>query len=116
MYDRAATFWQMIILMITSLQDMGMYRGRRNRARILNAQLWGAHMRFFRQMLMASKVSRFLADHLERTPVCTQPVGVAISHACSRAVPALPGTMWLKCTHREPFGVCQMRYVNGSNA
>ena len=57
MYDRAATFWQMIILVITSLQDMGLFRGRRNRSRILNAQMWGAHMRFFRQMLMASKVS-----------------------------------------------------------
>ena len=57
MYDRAATFWQMIILVITSLQDMGLFSGRRNRGRILNAQMWGAHMRFFRQMLMASKVS-----------------------------------------------------------
>jgi len=58
MYDRAATFWQMIILVITSLQDMGLFSGRRGRGRILNAQMWGAHMRFFRQMLMASKVSR----------------------------------------------------------
>ncbi len=56
MYDRAATFWQMIILVITSLQDMGLFTGRRNRSKILNAQMWGAHMRFFRQMLMASKV------------------------------------------------------------
>ena len=53
MYDRAAVFWQTIIMVITHLQDMGVYEGQK--VGMLNAQLWGAHMRFFRQMLMASK-------------------------------------------------------------
>ena len=57
MYDRAAVFWQTIVMVITHLQDMGVYGGMQNRRQnsMLNAQLWGAHMRFFRQMLMASK-------------------------------------------------------------
>ena len=53
MYDRAAVFWQTIIMVITHLQDTGVYAGKQNG--MLNAQMWGAHMRFFRQMLMASK-------------------------------------------------------------
>lgn len=53
MYNQAVDFWQLLVKVLEKMQEMGVLGAK---SRFLWAQLWGAHMRFFRQMLMAAKV------------------------------------------------------------
>lgn len=55
MYNRAVDFWLLLIQLLQQLQEIGAL-GTSPKARGLFTQLWGAHQRFFRQMLMAAKV------------------------------------------------------------
>lgn len=51
-YDRAAEFWQLLWAVVSQLVA---HMGRKERA-VRTAQFWGSHQRFFRMLLMASKV------------------------------------------------------------
>ena len=50
-YNRAATMWVLLFKVFNTLKDAGVVIPRR-----VNSQLWGAHMRFFKALLMSSKV------------------------------------------------------------
>lgn len=52
MYDRAASFWQLLRSVCEHLDDLKQLEKSKSRA----GQLWGGNQRFFRLMLMACKV------------------------------------------------------------
>lgn len=55
MYDRAVEFWVMLYNILGKFTSSGKAMSR------MWIQFWGAHQRFFRQMLMAAKVPWYAA-------------------------------------------------------
>ncbi len=61
MYDRSAEFWQMLAQVFMQA-EAGQGLHAKSKSRFKYAQFWGAHQRFFRQMLLSAKVPT-LAKH-----------------------------------------------------
>ena len=59
MYDRSTVFWQLLLSCARLLPPLKAKGGARGNIRM--ALFWGAHQRFYRQMLMAAKVGGWLA-------------------------------------------------------
>ena len=53
MYDRSTDLWKLVLSLFRRLNKS--WHGTKKRKRVM-AQFWGAHQRFYRQMLMAGKV------------------------------------------------------------
>eukprot|EP00854_Cymbomonas_tetramitiformis_P015604 gene15604-18499_t len=51
MYNRSCDFWRLLLKVFDAAGEMS---GRRKKVKM--AQFWGTHQRFYRMMLMASKV------------------------------------------------------------
>jgi hypothetical protein len=63
MYDGAADCWTFVWGVAQKLQIQAKYRAlgdEKPKGKIFKATFWGAHQRFFRQMLMAAKVGGWL--------------------------------------------------------
>ena len=62
MYDRAVMMWDMLWRVVNTVQSMEASNMRlmglkgKGTGRFLKSQFWGAHQRFFKQMLMAAKI------------------------------------------------------------
>lgn len=62
MYDRAVMMWDMLWRVVNTVQSMEAANMRlmglkgKGTGRFLKGQFWGAHQRFFKQMLMAAKI------------------------------------------------------------
>jgi hypothetical protein len=62
MYDRAVMMWDMLWRVVNTVQNMEASNMRlmglkgKGTGRFLKGQFWGAHQRFFKQMLMAAKI------------------------------------------------------------
>ena len=54
MYDRSCALWSLVYNVLRALPKAKNSRGRDMKASLF----WGAHQRFYRQMLIASKVGR----------------------------------------------------------
>lgn len=80
MYNQAVDFWALLVRVLNQMQEMGALGSKRT-ARFLFAQLWAAHMRFFRQMLMAAKVRArsvlYSTSEDIKLPTCAAARGIA---------------------------------------
>ena len=68
MYNDAVAFWTLLVKVLNQMQAIGA-QGNKKWA----PQLWAAHMRFFRQMLMAAKVRIKIMQHPYSSEVTAAP-------------------------------------------
>jgi hypothetical protein len=64
-YSRAAAFWQMLDLILDHESVFARFVGESGKKKPIGGLFWGAHQRFFKNMLMAAKVPSVAADAKE---------------------------------------------------
>ena len=113
MYNRAVDFWLLLIQLLQQLQEIGALGPSIKASRVFT-QLWGAHQRFFRQMLMAAKVG----DNPSPITSCLEPctatawipdIEPALNQA-TRLLPVRSITFHPRSPYQVPSGLPESPY------